>query len=103
VSIKSNAEFEKLRIIGGIVARALRTMAAQIRPDITTGELNAIGARVLAENGARSAPPSVYGFPGDICISVNEEAMHGIPGGAYHPAWRSGETRSGRGKGRLLR
>src|ERR1700681_3843232 len=55
-------------------------MAAQIRPGITTGELNAIGAAVLAEDGARSAPPFVYGFPGDICISVNDEAMHGIPG-----------------------
>jgi methionyl aminopeptidase len=80
VSIKSNAEFDKLRTIGAIVARALRTMAAQTRAGITTAELNAIGARILAGSGARSAPPFVYGFPGDICISVNDEAMHGIPG-----------------------
>jgi methionyl aminopeptidase len=35
---------------------------------------------VLAENGAESAPPKVYGFPAATCISVNEEAIHGIPG-----------------------
>src|SRR5579859_4895317 len=80
VSIKSNAEYEKLRAIGGIVARALRTMAERLRAGMTTGELNEIGARVIAENGARSAPPFVYGYPAEVCISVNDEAMHGIPG-----------------------
>lgn len=80
MSIKSHDELEKLRAVGGIVARALRTMAEQVRAGITTGELNAIGARVLAENGARSAPPLVYGYPAEVCISVNDEATHGIPG-----------------------
>ncbi|HUJ23759.1 MAG TPA: type I methionyl aminopeptidase [Bryobacteraceae bacterium] len=81
MSIKSNNELEKMRSIGGIVARALAAMAKRVLPGITTGELNEIGARVLAENGARSAPPMVYGYPADVCISVNDEAMHGIPGG----------------------
>src|SRR5579872_2336579 len=80
VSIKSNTEFEKMREIGGIVARALRAMAARLRAGITTGELNEIGARLLLECGARAAPPLVYGYPADVCISVNDEAMHGIPG-----------------------
>ena len=80
VSIKSNTEFEKMRAIGGIVARALRAMTDQVRPGVTTAELNAIAARVLAMHGARSAPPLVYGFPAEVCISVNDEAMHGIPG-----------------------
>src|SRR5579864_3378343 len=70
-----------MRNIGGIVARALRAMAERVRPGITTGELNEIGARVLGENGARSAPPFVYNYPAEVCISVNDEAMHGIPGG----------------------
>ena len=81
MSIKSNNELEKMRSIGGIVARALAAMAKRVLPGITTGELNKIGARVLAENDARSAPPMVYGYPADVCISVNDEAMHGIPGG----------------------
>ena len=80
VSIKSNAEYEKMRAIGGIVARTLRAMAECLRAGITTGEVNEIGARVLAANGARSAPPFVYGYPAEVCISVNDEAMHGIPG-----------------------
>lgn len=80
MSIRSQAEFEKLRAIGKIVRQALDRTAAAVRPGITTRELDQIGAGVLAQNGAESAPPKVYGFPGALCISVNEEAIHGIPG-----------------------
>ncbi len=80
MSIRSQAEFEKLRVIGRIVRQALDKTAAAVRPGITTAELNEIGAQVLAQHGADSAPPKVYGFPGALCISVNEEAIHGIPG-----------------------
>jgi methionyl aminopeptidase len=80
MSIQSQAEFEKLRAIGRIVRQALDKTAAAVRPGITTGELDEIGACVLALHGAESAPPKVYGFPGALCISVNEEAIHGIPG-----------------------
>src|SRR5712692_9431420 len=80
MSIKTNAEFEKLRAIGAIVAATLRAMAQSVQPGVTTAELNAAGARWLREHGARSAPPRVYGFPAEVCISVNDEAMHGIPG-----------------------
>jgi len=54
-------------------------MAAQVRAGTTTAELAVIGSRILSENGARSSPPLVYGFPGDVCISVNDEVVHGIP------------------------
>ena len=80
MSIRSHAELEKLRVIGRIVRQALDAAAAAVRPGITTAELDEVGARVLAENGAESAPPKVYGFPGALCISVNDEAIHGIPG-----------------------
>ena len=80
MSIRSHAELAKLRAIGKIVRQALDRTAAAVRPGITTAELDAIGERVLAENGAASAPPKVYGFPGALCISVNDEAIHGIPG-----------------------
>jgi len=80
MSIRSQSQFEKLRTIGRIVRRALDTTAAAVRPGITTRELDAIGARVLSAHGAESAPPKVYGFPGALCISVNDEAIHGIPG-----------------------
>ena len=80
MSIRSQAQFEKLRAIGRIVRLALDRTAAAVRPGITTAELDRIGAQVLAEHGAESAPPKVYGFPGALCISVNDEAIHGIPG-----------------------
>jgi len=57
-------------------------MAVAVRPGVTTAELSEIGAKVLALHGARSSPPMVYGFPGDVCISVNDEVVHGIPGDA---------------------
>jgi methionyl aminopeptidase len=81
MSVKSNKDLTGLKAIGRIVSIVLREMARHVRPGITTGELDAIGARVLDQHGARSAPPMVYGFPGAICISVNDEALHGIPGG----------------------
>ena len=80
MSINSPEQFEKLRACGMIVGKALRTMAAQVRAGVTTAELSEIGSRVLVEYGARSSPPIVYGFPGDVCISVNDEVVHGIPG-----------------------
>jgi methionyl aminopeptidase len=80
MSIRNQAQLEKLRAIGRIVRRALERTAEAVRPGVTTAELDEIGARVLAEYGAESAPPKVYGFPGALCISVNEEAIHGIPG-----------------------
>ncbi len=80
MSITSAEQFEKLRACGMIVGKALRAMAAEVRAGITTAELCEIGSRVLAAHGARSSPPMVYGFPGDVCISVNDEVVHGIPG-----------------------
>jgi methionyl aminopeptidase len=80
MSIRNRRDFEKLRAIGLIVRQVLDRCAAAVRPGITTGELDRIGASVLAANGAESSPPKVYGFPGALCISVNDEAIHGIPG-----------------------
>jgi methionyl aminopeptidase len=78
--IKSPADLEKLKIIGSIVRKALDTTAAAVRPGITTAELDRIADAVLVENGAEASPPKVYNFPGSFCISVNDEAIHGIPG-----------------------
>jgi methionyl aminopeptidase len=80
MSIRNRRDLEKLRAIGRIVREALDRTAAAVQPGITTAELDRIGARVLAERGAEAGPPKVYGFPGALCISVNEEAIHGIPG-----------------------
>jgi methionyl aminopeptidase len=80
MSIKTTAELEKLKVIGKIVRTTLNAMTAAVRVGITTAELDQIALRVLKGHGAEPAPPKVYGFPGSACISVNDEAIHGIPG-----------------------
>lgn len=80
MTITTEAQLEQLREIGRICAVARDAMAVAMRPGMTTAELDGIGARILADNGARSAPIITYNFPGATCISVNEEIAHGIPG-----------------------
>lgn len=79
MSIKSYKELLALKEVGRIVRLALEAMAANVRAGVTTEELANVGGRVMRENGARSAPRMVYGFPGDVLISLNDEAVHGIP------------------------
>jgi methionyl aminopeptidase len=80
MSIHSQADLEGLRRIGRIVAEALRVMQDRLAPGMTTADLDAIGAAVLARHGARPTPQHTYGFPAACCISVNDEVVHGIPG-----------------------
>ena len=80
MSINGPEELESLRAAGAVVRRVLEAMKREVRPGITTKQLDDVGSQVIEENGARSAPAMVYGFPGANCISLNEEAVHGIPG-----------------------
>jgi len=80
MSIQSAEELEALKRVGCVVALALREMRRATRPGVTTAELDAVGSAVLEQHGARSAPQLVYQFPGINCISLNDEAVHGIPG-----------------------
>lgn len=80
MSIETAEELERLRAAGRVVARVMRAMREQVRAGVTTGELDAVGAKVARAAGARSGPQLDYGFPGFNCISVNDEAVHGIPG-----------------------
>ncbi|MDD3518790.1 MAG: type I methionyl aminopeptidase [Chromatiales bacterium] len=80
MTIETQQDIEGLRRIGRIVALVLQEMERQARPGMTTRELDAIGRAELDRHGARSAPEITYGFPGATCISINEEAAHGVPG-----------------------
>lgn len=78
--IQSEDDLAALKRVGKAVAAALHEMLRAARPGLATAALDAIGAQVLARHGARPAPKAVYGFPGTACISVNDQAAHGIPG-----------------------
>jgi methionyl aminopeptidase len=79
MSIQDYTELLALKEVGRIVQLAISAMANSVRGGISTRELADIGAKVMRQNGARSAPALVYGFPGDVLISLNDEAVHGIP------------------------
>jgi len=80
MSINGPDELRGMRAAGAVVLIMLGAMRSAVRPGITTQELDEVGAGVMRQHGARSAPALVYGFPGVNCISLNEEAVHGIPG-----------------------
>lgn len=80
MSIESEKDLLGLMKIGKIVGETLKLMLEQVRPGISTAELDALGAAYLRDHGARSAPIVTYQFPGTTCISLNDEAAHGIPG-----------------------
>jgi methionyl aminopeptidase len=79
LSIQDEQELVSLRAAGRVVRLVLDAMKEEVRPGVTTRWLDEIGARVMQENGARSAPSMVYQFQGASCISLNDEAVHGIP------------------------
>jgi methionyl aminopeptidase len=80
MTIESEKDLVGLMRIGRIVGLTIQKMKESLRPGITTKELDDIGAAFLKQHGARSAPIVTYKFPGVTCISINDEAAHGIPG-----------------------
>jgi len=80
MSIESDRDLAGMREAGRITTEALDVLQSQVAVGITTAELDAAAAAVLKRHGARSAPALVYGFPGTVLISVNDEIVHGIPG-----------------------
>ena len=79
MTIDHDDDLEGLRRAGRAVAEARDAMLAAVAPGVTTGALDAIGRDVLRLHGARSAPQLAVGFPACTCVSVNDEAAHGIP------------------------
>jgi methionyl aminopeptidase len=80
VSIESARDWTGLREAGRVVHLTLEALERELRPGVTTADLDRVAAGVLSSHGAHSAPARVYGFPGTVLISVNDEVVHGIPG-----------------------
>jgi methionyl aminopeptidase len=80
IEIKSEQEIAIMRQAGKIVADILRTLTKQMKPGMNTKELDTIAVRELKRLGAESSFKGYRGYPATICISVNDEIVHGIPG-----------------------
>ena len=79
MSITTESELIGMKKISEVVALTLKQMREYAKAGMSTKELDDYGGRILKSYGAKSAPYETYGFPGYSCISVNEEAAHGIP------------------------
>ena len=83
VVIKSPSEIATMREAGRINARALQAVHDMIRPGITTAELDVCAEEIIRQHGATPAfknYPGPYPFPATLCVSINEELVHGMPG-----------------------
>ena len=74
IIIKNNKEIDLMRSAGRIVEE-------KVRPGITTAEIDRIAEEFITKHGAKPSFKGLYGFPASLCISVNEQVVHGIPGG----------------------
>jgi len=79
ISLKSPTEIAIMREANEVVFKALDTIQKNIRPGVTTWELDEICESVIRDNGATPSFKGYKGFPAALCISVNEEVVHGIP------------------------
>ena len=80
IIIKSGKEIAAMRQAGTIVARILENLSRQVKPGMKTKELDIIAETELGKLGARSSFKGYRGYPATMCVSVNDEIVHGIPG-----------------------
>jgi len=80
IQLRGGSELDGLREAGATAAEILALTCDLVRPGATTGEIDRAAAALMAERSCKSAFLGYKGFPGHICISVNEEVVHGIGG-----------------------
>ena len=79
ILIKTEKEISYMREAGNIIAEIMNKMEKAIEPGITTLELDNISKKEIKKNKVKSAFLGLYDFPNTICVSINEEIVHGIP------------------------
>lgn len=82
ITIKSPREIALMEEAGKVVARVHKRLAQDIKPGMTTRQIDKICEEVIRENGCTPSFKGLYGFPGAVCVSVNEVLVHGIPSNA---------------------
>ncbi len=80
IVIKSDQEIAAMRQAGKVVATVLKMLELAVKPGMKTEELDAIAAREVEKLGAKPSFKGYRGFPANLCVSVNDEIVHGIPG-----------------------
>lgn len=80
IILKNEIEIDLMRKAGRIVGETLNLLGEKVRPGITTAELDKIAEEFITKHGAKPSFKGLYGFPASLCISVNEQVVHGIPG-----------------------
>ena len=80
ISIKTNTDIEKMRISGKINYETHKYLESNIKPGITTKYLNDIADKFIRSKGGIPSFLNYEGYPASICISIDEEVVHGIPG-----------------------
>jgi len=81
ITMKSDAEFDKMAVAGACVAAVHKAVREAAVPGVTMTELDGISARVIREHGCRPSFLGYHGFPATICASPNHVIVHGIPDG----------------------
>jgi methionyl aminopeptidase len=79
ITCRSAAEIERMRGANRLVAQVLVELESAVAPGVTTGELDRMAERLVRAAGAEPAFKGYRGFPATLCISINEEVIHGIP------------------------
>ena len=79
VSVKSNREIELMREAGKILGTVLNELSKEIKPGMTTHRIDQLGEEMIRSYGCIPSFLGYGGFPASICVSVNEEVVHGIP------------------------
>jgi methionyl aminopeptidase len=80
IVLKNKAELDKLYAANQIVARTLQMLKKKIAPGMTTAEVDALAEQAILAAGAKPAFKGYHGYPATLCISINDEVVHGIPG-----------------------
>lgn len=80
IVVRTEEEINKLRRAGEVVGLTHKYLQQFIKPGITTSELDKLAKQFIESKGCTCSFEGLYGFPGSICISVNDEVVHGIPG-----------------------
>ncbi|MGN0140914.1 MAG: M24 family metallopeptidase, partial [Roseburia sp.] len=79
VTIKSDREIELMREAGKILAQVHEALGKELKPGMTTFEIDRLGEEMIRSFGCEPSFKNYQGYPASVCVSVNEEVVHGIP------------------------